>query len=273
MTISKADTSESVAAENSGKTNFVYEKGRIYEISLNELKIDNKSQPRKYFDPEELKHLKQSISDQGLIYPIIFRVDEKLKLVLVSGERRVKACKDLKMETIPGIYNDSDKYDEIALVDNVQRVGLHPVEEADAVQNLKIKYNYTLVQIGNLIGKAHNTVSDILTLTRLPAEIREDALKHKKLSRSGLLKVARMEKVSSQRKAYESLKNAVEEQGKKEKSKRRPIHIRAIDTTDRTIKLIQDINLDNLGNGRADLVTKLRELKTEIDKILSISVS
>jgi ParB/RepB/Spo0J family partition protein len=250
-----------------------YEKGKIYNISLDELKTDSKTQPRKHFDAAEMEDMKNSIESQGLIYPIIFRVNDKDKPVLVSGERRVKAHLELNKATIPGIYIDSDKYDEIALVDNVQRVDLHPVDEADAVNNLKSKYEYTQEQIGNLIGKAHNTVSDILALTKLSGEIRDDARTRKSLSRSALLKVARKKKAPAQKKAYDALIASLAKQGESVKRPRHPAHIRAIATTDRTIKCIKDINLDSLGRDRAGVEAKLRELLAEIQTKLGTTAT
>ena len=250
-----------------------YEKGKIYNISLDELKTDSKTQPRKHFDAAEMEDMKNSIESQGLIYPIIFRVNDKDKPVLVSGERRVRAHLELNKDTIPGIYIDSDKYDEIALVDNVQRVDLHPVDEADAVNNLKSKYEYTQEQIGNLIGKAHNTVSDILALTKLSGEIRDDARTRKSLSRSALLKVARKKKAPAQKKAYDALIASLAKQGESVKRPRHPAHIRAIATTDRTIKCIKDINLDSLGRDRAGVEAKLRELLAEIQTKLGTTAT
>src|ERR1035438_3267783 len=134
----------------------IYAKGKIHEIPLEQLTPDT-NQPRKHFDESELDNLKKSIEDKGLIYPVIFRKDDTGSLILVSGERRFRAFASLGKPTIPGIYIESEKYDEIALVDNIQRVDLNPVDEAEALNSLKSKYNYSEKQIGHIIGKAHNT--------------------------------------------------------------------------------------------------------------------
>ncbi|WP_246043721.1 ParB/RepB/Spo0J family partition protein [Geomonas edaphica] len=94
-----------------------YKKGKIHDISLELLNRDV-DQPRKHFDQDEHESLKKSIADKGLLYPVLFRVDENDNLILVSGERRLKACMDFG-----------------------QRVDLSPVDESEALYNFQAKYN------------------------------------------------------------------------------------------------------------------------------------
>jgi ParB family transcriptional regulator, chromosome partitioning protein len=250
------------------ETSKTYRKGKIHDISLDLLHRDV-DQPRKHFDQDEHEALKKSIADKGLLYPVLFRVDENDNLILVSGERRLKACRDLGKETIPAMKVDSDRYDEIALIDNIQRVELSPIDEAEAVNNLKVKYGHSQEQLGNLVGKAQNTVSDILALMKLSDEIREDARGRKELSRGALLKVARIKRPTSQRKAYDALIASLGMPRKEIKRPRHSVTKKAITSTENTLKCIKIIDLDTLGDDRDLVVSKLQELMQEIQNKLS----
>jgi len=244
-----------------------YKKGKLYSISLSDLKPDP-SQPRKHIGDYELEDLKESIEKHGLLSPIIFRVDQDNQLILVSGERRYRACQALGKAQINGIFIDSEKYDEIALVDNVQREDLHPVDLAEAVQALKDRYEYTDKAVGNIIGKAHTTVCEILKLNDLIQAIRDDARKRKNLSRNALLKVARKKKESAQRKAYDALLASSSKEGKEIKRPRHPAYQKAVAASDKAIKIIEKMDLNGLGDNKEEVETKLRELLTAIQNKL-----
>lgn len=244
-----------------------YKKGKIHDISLDLLHRDAE-QPRKHFDESELDALKKSIEDKGLLYPVLFRIDENGNNILVSGERRLRAFRSLGRETIPAMRIDSERYDEVALIDNVQRVDLHPVDEAEAIHNLQTKYGHTQEELGGLIGKAQNTVADILGLMKLSEYIREDARHRKELSRGALLKIARIKRSASQKKAYEAL---VATLGVPKKEIRRPRLSdtrKTIASTDNTLKCIKRIDLETLGDDKEVVVTKLHELLQEIQNKL-----
>jgi len=255
--------------ESSTQTKF--KKGKIYEIDLDQLYRDI-DQPRKHFDLLELESLKKSISDKGLLYPIIFRVDESGGNVIVSGERRFKAFKALGKATIPAmLVNDDTKWDEIAVIDNIQRSNLNVVEESEALNHLVEKHGHTQEQLGNLIGKAQNTVSEILALKGLAEEIRKEARERKDLSRAALLKIAKIKRPTSQRKAYDSLVASLSTPKKEIKRPRLTITKRAITNTDNTLKCLKEIDLDTLGADREIVVSKLQDLLQEIqNKLASI---
>ena len=245
-----------------------YAKGKIHEIALDQLFRDI-DQPRKHFDEVELEALKQSIEEKGLIYPIIFRVDENDCNIIVSGERRFKAYQALGREKIPAMLVGSDRYDEVALIDNVQRSSLNVIEESEALKNLKTKYEYTEQQIGNLIGKAFNTVNEIIKLTDLSQEIRDDARHRKDLSRSALIKIARIKKVTAQKKAYDALIASMSAPKKVIKRARLTDTKKTIAATDITLKCIKAIDLDTLGDDRELVVARLQELLVEIQNKLA----
>ena len=249
-----------------------YKKGIIHEIPLDQLYRDI-DQPRKHFDLLELESLKQSIADKGLLYPIIFRVDDNDCNIIVSGERRFKAYQSLGIEKIPAMLVGSDKYDEVALIDNILRSELHPVDEAEALENLRTKHNYTHDELGNLIGKAANTVTEIVTLAKLPQEIRDDARTRKNLSRNALLKVARKPTDKGRKKAYEVLLASLSKVDTKRPYVKSPSYKKTVDISDKAIKAIQTIDLGSLGENKVEVEAKLRELLVAIQDKLDSTAS
>ena len=246
-----------------------YKKGKIYDIDLDQL-VRDIDQPRKHFDEAELDSLKQSIKDKGLLYPIIFRVDGTGSNIIVSGERRFKAFKALGKACIPAmLVNDDTRWDELAVIDNVQRSNLNVVEESEALNHLVEKYGHTQEQLGNLIGKAQSTVFDILALKDLSEEIRKDARMRKDLSRAALLKIAKIKRPTSQRKAYDALIASLSAPKKDIKRPRLTITKRAITTTDNSLKCLKEIDLDTLGDDRDIVVSKLQDLLLEIQNKLT----
>ena len=248
-----------------------YPKHKVQEIPLDQL-VRDPEQPRKHFDKAEMETLKESIEEKGLIYPVIFRVDEDGNNVLVSGERRFKAFQALGKETIPAMRIDNEKYDEIALIDNIQRVGLNFIDEAEALNNLKTKYNYTEKQIGHIIGKAHNTVNETIKLNDLSDDIREEARRRTDLSRAALIKIARIKKPKAQRKAYDALVASISAPKKEIKRPRLTASKKTISITEKTIVHLKGLDLNTLSDDREQVVSKLQELIAEIqNKITTLS--
>lgn len=250
----------------------IYKKDKIHNILVSELSTEGN--PRKSIDEAELDDLKKSIDEEGLIYPIIFRIDEYGNKIVVSGSRRLRAFQDLGKETIPAMLLRSekdDRHDEIALVDNIQREGLHPIDEAEAVDKLIAKHGYSQEQMGILLGKAQNTVSTIVTLMKISEEIRNEARQVKGLSRNALLKIANLSRPTSQRKAYDALVASLGAPKKEIKRPRLTISTKAIKTAQSTRDYIKDIDLNTLGEDRDAVVSSLQDLLQEIQvKLASI---
>ena len=248
-----------------------YEKGKIYPIALTDLKPDD-NQPRKTINDAELEELKKSIQDHDLLCPIIFRVAQDKSLVLVSGERRYRAFQALGRDTIPGMYLNDPKYDEVALVDNVQRVDLNQVDLSEAAKALKERHNYTDKVLGTIIGKSEQTVSEILKLAELPQEIRDDA-RTRNLSRNALLKVARKETPKGQKTAYKQLIEALSKDSARKPYIKQDTYKKASTITATAIKGIQSIDLDKLGDNKVDVEEQLRQLLAAIQDKLSMTAS
>jgi ParB family transcriptional regulator, chromosome partitioning protein len=154
----------------------------------------NPDQPRKVFNPTALKELADSISEHGLLQPITVKRDPKNKqgYLIVAGERRFRAFELLGKDSIPAVVT-SGNADEIALIENLQREALTPMEEALALHRLKEKYHYTQDELAKSIGKARSTVTNLLRLTTLPKSIREESSLSNIATRSFLMELARVD--------------------------------------------------------------------------------
>lgn len=137
------------------------------EIDMN-LIDRNTSQPRKIFAEEQLQELAQSIKNCGLIQPIIL-VKRGNRFMIVSGERRWRASKIAGLKTIPAVIRDytDEQIAEVALIENLQREDLNPIESANAIKELIEKFNLTQEQISERIGKSRSAVTNTLRLLSL----------------------------------------------------------------------------------------------------------
>ena len=144
---------------------------KVVELRLTQIER-NPDQPRKLFDPDEIAGLAASIDRVGQQNPILVKRLERDRYLLVGGERRIRACETLGRSTIYAIVTTGDP-DEIALIDNVQRVDLNALELAEALARLIERHQYTQEQVGAIIGRSQTEVAKLLSLRRLPASIRE----------------------------------------------------------------------------------------------------
>jgi len=142
--------------------------GSIIDLDINSIEV-NPFQPRTNFNEEAIIELAQSIKELGLIQPITVRKLDFNKFQLVSGERRFRACKKLGKETIPAyirIAKDSESL-EMALVENIQRQDLDPIEVALSYQRLIDEINLTQEQMSERVGKKRSTITNYLRLLKL----------------------------------------------------------------------------------------------------------
>jgi len=187
------------------QTSVVYEKGKLYELSPNDLQTDP-AQPRKVIDVAGLEDITASVAKLGVLQPILFRIDAEGDLIIVAGERRVTAARSAGLATVPAVYIADANYAEVALVENLLRQDLTAVEEAEALQRLMTEQNYTQEQLSVIVGKARTTVGDILTLNKLPQEIRDECRGDRQISRSTLIDIARKKQLRGMTTAYNTYK-------------------------------------------------------------------
>jgi len=138
----------------------------------------NPFQPREDFDQQGIEELAQSIKEKGVIQPLLVRRKGDF-YELIAGERRLRAAKVLGLKELPIIVKDVDDRDslELALIENIQREGLNPIEEAHAFLYLIDKFQVTQEKISEVLGKARVTVTNILRLLKLPAEVQAEIKK------------------------------------------------------------------------------------------------
>ena len=171
----KTDITDDSKNENNNVSN-------ISEILIDDIEI-NPFQPRTNFVQEKIYELTESIRELGIIQPITVRKLGYNKYQLISGERRLRASKELNLKKIPcyiRIANDEQML-EMALVENIQRENLNPIEIALSFKRLINECKLTQEECGSKLGKKRSTITNFLRLLKLPIEI-QDALKREKIS-------------------------------------------------------------------------------------------
>lgn len=147
---------------------------KVTEIRLDEIR-PNPYQPRKVFDEQALQELADSIQKSGVFQPIIVRKSSVLGYEIIAGERRFRASKLAKKETIPAIVKEfnEEQMMEIAVLENLQREDLTPLEEAQAYSTLMERLNLTQVQVSERLGKSRPYIANYLRLLGLPNEVKQ----------------------------------------------------------------------------------------------------
>ncbi|WP_425449832.1 ParB/RepB/Spo0J family partition protein [Dethiothermospora halolimnae] len=145
----------------------------IINIDISKIK-PNKEQPRRDFDRDSLYELSNSIKKHGLIQPIIVKKAGN-GYEIIAGERRWRAAKDIKLKEIPCIIKEIDEIEasEIALIENIQREDLNPIEEGLAYKKLMDKYNLTQEKVSEAVGKSRSYIANITRLLKLDKRIIE----------------------------------------------------------------------------------------------------
>ena len=155
------------------------EKEVVQNLRISEIE-PNREQPRRNFDDESLSELADSIQKYGVIQPIIVtKKDDYYQIV--AGERRWRASKRAGISEIPAIVreNDEKKNREIALIENIQREDLNPIEKAKGIKLLMEQYSLTQQQVAEIIGKSRSTVTNSLRILNLDERVIELALQGK----------------------------------------------------------------------------------------------
>ena len=145
----------------------------VKEVNINEVEPGDQ-QPRRHFDEEKLDQLAESIKDYGIIDPLIVKREGNVYKI-IAGERRWRAARKAGLKKVPIIERDSTTREvmEIALIENVQRTDLNPIEEAEAYEKLMKEYDLTQDQIAMKVGKNRTTIANMLRLLNFEPEIRE----------------------------------------------------------------------------------------------------
>jgi len=249
---------------------------RVVEIDLVKLR-PNPDQSRTFFDAVALRELANSIEQHGLIQPISIAPNPDPTsegYIIVAGERRYRAHQLLNRTTIPAIITSGDPA-EIAVIENLQRENLHPLEEAHALNNLMQKHRYTQEVVSKVVGKARNTVTSILRLTTLPQSI-QDECPTSDISKSALIELARMGNYEEQIALWENMKRgdsrtvrAARNSKKQDSSLQQDRHPGepALKAGEAFIRHLRKVASSQIHNGD-EIIAKLLDLQNQINDIL-----
>ena len=239
-------------------------------------------QPRKHFDEDRLDELAQSIRKHGLLQPIIVSRTNKNEYTVVAGERRLRACQKIGMSEVMVIIKSPSL--ELALVENIQREDLHPVEEARAIQQLVDATGKTQTEIGEQLGKPKDVVSKTLSLLKLPETLLDEWVATEQLvHKSDMIQLSRLPTSEEQWQAWTALKDGGRlqtsssakplKQGKSAPKAPRPHSV--ISRIKKTTSLCDDVQIEtwkdqtrsNLRNEINAAISALEELRRKIDEV------
>src|SRR5262245_61405605 len=147
---------------------------QLREIDIDRI-LPNSQQPRKNFDEQSLEELADSIRQHGVVQPIVVRALDDGFFQLIAGERRWRASQRAGLARIPAVIRQAGENDtlEIALIENLQRQDLNPLEEAQAYERLIVEFGMTQDEVARRVGKNRATVANMLRLLKLPAEVQQ----------------------------------------------------------------------------------------------------
>lgn len=245
-----------------------FDRPQVLELDVGSLEA-NPDQPRKRFDEEALRELAESIRKHGLIQPItVKQLDDSDRYIVVAGERRWRAHQLIERDTIFAIRTEGSP-DEIALIENLQRQDLHPLEEAEALSKMMKRHGYTQEQLSKVIGKGRTTITELLSLNDLPDEVKEDCLTSDIPSKSLLIEIARVPDHANQLALWSKVKDGQFTVKQARKAKREPARpaqttVQEAQLAGRTLlkRLSRITELDESGR------EALRELRGQLDQVL-----
>ena len=255
--------------KNTSSINELFDESNdILTLSINDIK-PNPYQPRTIFNEESLEELSQSIREHGLIQPILVKKDENNEYILVAGERRLKACQRINLTEIKAIITKGNPI-EISLIENLQRENLKPIEEAEALQKMINEHSYTQEKLAMAIGKKKSTVNEILSINKLPEEIKEK-VRHAELSKRNLVEIAKLKtvsqmnniinKIQNQELSLKDIRNVTRE--KKEKPQLEK-NLKKINTFSKFIKTISKVE-------EKEIIDELIKLRNKLNDLINLN--
>lgn len=173
---------DALLPQNFDNSILLTDEDRIQKVAVSMI-TPNKGQPRTHFDEEALEQLAGSIKRYGILQPLVVTPQQDGQYELIAGERRLRAAKIAGLDKVPVIVRSAKQLErlEIALIENVQRVDLSPLEQAISIERLHQQFNMRYEDIASRLGKAPSTVNNIVRLLQLPPQAVE-ALKAGKIS-------------------------------------------------------------------------------------------
>lgn len=172
VTTSASDTSKSVSSSTQAESSKHLEDNALLQISVQKI-VPSPYQPRRDIDEEALKDLADSIAAQGIIQPIVVRQVKANQYELIAGERRWRAAQLVGLDTIPAMLKDIDDATAmaLALIENIQREQLNPIEEAYALKRLTEEFAMTHQAVAKAVGRSRTSVTNLMRLLTLQAPV------------------------------------------------------------------------------------------------------
>jgi len=163
-----------ISTNNSNNKSANLDKDKIWHIPISEIE-PNQDQPRKHFDEKALEDLSDSIKEHGVLQPILVVEKSDGGYELVAGERRLRASKLIRLATIPAVVKKMDDQQklEVALIENIQREDLNPIEEAFSYRRLIDEFGLTQMDVSKKVGKSRPVIANTIRLLELPEEIKQ----------------------------------------------------------------------------------------------------
>ncbi|MGD9209385.1 MAG: ParB/RepB/Spo0J family partition protein [Desulfobacteraceae bacterium] len=267
--ILKSEKPKSIDDFLSSKTAIAKQKdGELKKIAVNQVTPDHRYQPRKNFDEEELLNLSKSIKNEGQLQPVIINQDDDGKYWLIAGERRFRACKMAGLKEVEAkMYYGKDPsfLAKIAVIENVQREDLNPIEEAMALQRLIDSFGYNQQNIADELGKNRTTINQILSINKLPDKIKEECLSLD-IPKRALVAISRIKDKKEQLEIFKKIKsgNLSSDDARKKVKKTKKAKSSLVSIT------IQKSN--NLCKSLTKLISKKDTLTNEEIKELSVAL-
>ena len=250
-----------------------YLEGSFYHVPIREIR-SNPDQPKKFFDQKSLAQLTQSIKAKGVLQPVIIRREEDGTIFLVAGERRLRAARQAGLNQLPAILTKGHPT-EIALIENLQREDLKPIEEAEALARIVEVYHYTQDELAAVIGKAQPTISETLSLNKLPDEIKNE-YRRVDIPRRLLVEIAKQKSPAGMAALFKRVNedkltsDKVREISRSKSSLKKRAPVTAVMKRGVNLKSsLEKLNLDTLKESeRNQLLAELKNLQGFIDQIL-----
>jgi ParB family chromosome partitioning protein len=150
------------------------EPNQLRNIDIDQI-IPNATQPRKGFDDDSLDELAASIREHGVVQPVVVRPVGDGVFELVAGERRWRAAQKAGLDRVPAVVRQTEQHQslELALVENIQREGLNPIDEAHGYERLMSEFGLTQEEVAKRVGKSRASVANMLRLLKLPGEVQQ----------------------------------------------------------------------------------------------------
>ena len=237
------------------------EEAQIWKIQVDRLR-PNSQQPRQVFQAEALKELTASIKEKGILQPIVARRIDERTFEIIAGERRWRAAQAAGLHEVPVILKKVSEQDslELAIIENIQRENLNPLEESEAYDRLMLDYSLTQQQVADKVGKDRVTVANSLRLLMLPREVK-DMLRKGEIS-------------SGHAKVILSVENPLDQIMLAKRAVSEKLSVRA---TEKLVAQIKNPSLNNAtvakSDDRANLSDRLaNELAAELQKLLGTKV-